>query len=69
MGTNMPTNIRLTTAEQEVLRKRGIEINRELVRRGLQPLKESEIVHAVLEDAISGMELNAEGKVVLRLVR
>ncbi|EMZ8988640.1 hypothetical protein AAHH55_006561, partial [Pseudomonas aeruginosa] len=45
----MPTNIRLTQAEQEALRKKAVEVNKELVKRGLQPLKDSEIVHAFLE--------------------
>lgn len=61
----MPTNIRLYQGEQEALRKKAIEINKELVKRGMQPLKDSELVHAFLEKAIGSLELSATGAVVL----
>jgi hypothetical protein len=61
----MPTNIRLSQGEQEALRRKAIEINKELVKRGMQPLKDSELVHAFLEKAIASLELSATGAVVL----
>jgi hypothetical protein len=67
MRDQMPTNVRLTQAEQEALRKKAIEINKELVKRGLQPLKDSELVHAFLERAISSLEVSASGQVVMHL--
>jgi hypothetical protein len=63
----MPTNIRLSQAEQEALRRKAIDINKELVKRGMQPLKDSELVHAFLEKAISSLELSAAGAVVLHV--
>lgn len=63
----MPTNIRLSQSEQEALRKKAIEINKELVKRGMQPLKDSEVVHAFLEKAISSIELSATGAIVLHV--
>lgn len=63
----MPTNIRLSQGEQEALRKKAIEINKELVKRGMQPLKDSEVVHAFLEKAISSIELSATGAIVLHV--
>lgn len=65
MRNEMPTNIRLSQAEQEALRKKAIEINKELVKRGMQPLKDSELVHSFLEKAISNLEVSAGGAVVL----
>ncbi|XLX38389.1 hypothetical protein ACK25U_11440 [Ectopseudomonas mendocina] len=63
----MPTNIRLTLGEQEALRKKAIEINKELVKRGQQPLKDSELVHAFLEQAIASLEVTASGQVVMHV--
>lgn len=67
MRDQMPTNIRLSQGEQEALRKKAIEINKELVKRGMQPLKDSEVVHAFLEKAISSIELSATGAIVLHV--
>ena len=63
MRDQMPTNIRLTQAEQEALRRKAVEINKELVKRGMQPMKDSELVHAFLERAIGGLELTASGAI------
>ncbi|MWK56682.1 hypothetical protein GO594_11960 [Pseudomonas otitidis] len=63
----MPTNVRLTLAEQEALRKKAIEINKELVKRGMQPMKDSELVHAFLEKAIGSLEVSASGQVVMHV--
>lgn len=67
MRDQMPTNIRLTVPEQEALRKKAIEINKELVKRGMQPLKDSELVHTFLERAINGLEVSASGGIKLHL--
>jgi hypothetical protein len=63
----MPTNIRLSQAEQEALRKKAIDLNKELVKRGMQPLKDSELVHAFLEQAIASLELSASGQIVMHI--
>lgn len=63
MSRDMPTNIRLSQSEQETLRKKAVDINKELVKRGMQPLKDSELVHAFLEKAISNLEVTASGAI------
>ncbi|MFP6860105.1 hypothetical protein RHP75_10480 [Pseudomonas sp. SG20056] len=63
----MPTNIRLTNAEQEALRRKAVEINKELVKRGMQPMKDSELVHAFLEKVISSLEVSASGAITHRV--
>lgn len=63
----MPTNIRLSLSEQEALRKKAIDINRELVKRGMQPLKDSELVHCFLEKAIASLEVTASGLVAMHV--
>ena len=67
MRDQMPTNIRLTQAEQEALRHKAVEINKELVKRGMQPMKDSELVHAFLERAIGGIELTTSGAITVHL--
>ena len=66
-GTGMPTNIRLTQAEQEQLRKKAIEINKLLVKQGMQPLRDSELAHKILEKSVPYAQLTASGEVVLVL--
>ncbi|WHV73923.1 hypothetical protein [Pseudomonas aeruginosa] len=53
-------------AEQEALRKKAVEINKELVKRGMQPMKDSELVHAFLERVITSLEVGASGAIVQR---
>jgi len=67
MRADMPTNIRLTNAEQEALRRKAVEINKELVKRGMQPMKDSELVHAFLEKVISSLEVSASGAITHRV--
>lgn len=62
---DMPTNIRLTNGEQEALRRKAVEINKELVKRGMQPLKDSELIHAFLEPVIARLEVSASGAIML----
>lgn len=67
MRDQMPTNIRLSQGEQEALRKKAVEINKELVKRGMQPLKDSELVHSFLERAIASLEVSASGAITLHI--
>lgn len=67
MRNDMPTNVRLTQGEQEALRKKAVEINKELVKRGMQPLKDSELIHAFLEKALQSLEVSASGAIVMHL--
>ena len=67
MRADMPTNIRLTNAEQEALRRKAVEINKELVKRGMQPMKDSELVHAFLEKVIFSLEVSASGAITNRV--
>lgn len=63
----MPTNIRLTKEEQEKLRKKAIEINKLLVKEGLEPLKDSELAHKLLEISITYASVKKSGEVFLDL--
>ncbi|TKD46233.1 hypothetical protein FCG41_02420 [Azotobacter chroococcum] len=61
----MPTNVRLTQQEQEQLRQKAIEINKLLVKQGRQPLKDSELVHKILEKSLPYAQITANGEVVI----
>lgn len=63
----MSKQLRLSESEQEAIREKGIEINKLLIRQGLQPLKDSELAHKILELSISYVKLNAEGELFLDL--
>jgi hypothetical protein len=62
---HMPTSIRLSVDEQEQLRKKSIEINKMLIKAGLEPLKDSELVHKILNKSISYATVGRSGEIVL----
>lgn len=61
----MPATLRLTTVEQESLRKKCIEINKLLIKQGRQPMKDSELAHFLLEKSVTCVEVNEHGELVL----
>jgi hypothetical protein len=46
-----------------MLRKKCIELNKLLINRNLMPIKESELVHIILEQCINETELTTSGQV------
>lgn len=63
---NMAITVRLNDKEQEMLRKKCIELNKALINKGLMPIKDSELVHIVLDQCIEAVELSASGKIVVK---
>lgn len=59
----MVTAVRLTQEEQEDLRKKCIEINRLLIKNNKMPIKESELVHKILELSMPYVKLSASGEI------
>lgn len=57
----MPATLRLTAAEQELLRKKCTEINKLLIRHGREPLKDSELAHFGLEKSMAYIEVGPDG--------
>lgn len=57
--------LRLSESEQEAARLKAIEINKLLIKRGLPPLKDSELLHKILELSISYAKLSPEGVLFL----
>jgi len=63
--TKMPATIRLTNAEQEAIRQKCIEINKLLVKRGMPPIRDSELVHKILEKTVPYVQVGASGELVI----
>lgn len=62
----MAITVRLNDKEQEEIRKKAIEINKALIGRGMQPVRDSELVHIILEQSIDNVELTPSGKIRVR---
>ena len=61
----MTSNVRLKVSEQEALRRKAIEINKELVKRNMQPLTDSQLIHVVIEAGIKRIVLGERGEVII----
>lgn len=61
----MTTSVRLTDKEQEMIRKKAVEINQTLIKKGLQPLRDSQLVHEVLGMTIPYLEVGESGKIII----
>lgn len=62
---SMPATLRLTNAEQEVLRRKCIEINKLLIKQGRQPIRDSELAHFLLEKSVGYVEISESGELKL----
>ncbi len=58
-------SLRLKEKEEELLRKKSIEINKILINSNRQPLSESEILHALIESGLKRIEAGKEKRIVL----
>jgi len=64
-GDGMATNVRLTQQEQEAIRKKAIEFNKLLIKQGRQPMRDSELVHKILEKSVPYAQLTENGEVTI----
>lgn len=62
---NMPKTLRLTEKEQELLRKKAVEINKILTRNGLEPLKDSELAHRLLDESLPFVKVDSSGAIYI----
>lgn len=63
----MAVTVRLNDKEQESLRKKAVELNKILIQKGMQPVRDSELVHIILEQCIDLVEVNTNG--IVQVVR
>lgn len=61
----MPATLRLTQDEQERLRKKAIEINKILINKGKEPIRDSELAHIILEKSISYVKIGSSGEIII----
>lgn len=64
-GDGMATNVRLTQQEQEAIRQKAIEFNKLLIKQGRQPMRDSELVHKILEKSVPYARLTESGEVFI----
>lgn len=62
---NMAITVRLNDKEQEALRKKCVELNKALINKNLMPIKDSELVHIILDQCIEAVEITTAGKIVV----
>ena len=58
-------SLRLKKTEEELLRKRSIEINKVLINSNRQPMTESELLHEIIEEGLKKVEAGKEKRVTL----
>jgi hypothetical protein len=61
----MSKTVRLSEAEQESIRKKAIEINKVLINNGRPPLKDSELVHKILEKTVTCVHVTKSGEIYI----
>lgn len=62
---DMVQSVRLNDSEQEKLRKKAVELNKALIQKGQQPIRDSELVHILIEEGIELIEINNSGKLTI----
>ncbi len=60
----MVQSVRLSESEQTRIRTKAIEINKLLVKKGRQPLKDSELVHKILDLSMTCLTIAPDGEFV-----
>ncbi len=61
----MPATVRLNAEEEKALRNKCIEINKLLIKKEKMPLRESELIHIILEKTIRCVKLDQNGEVFI----
>ena len=61
----MVQSVRLNDMEQERLRKKAVELNKALIQKGQQPIRDSELVHILIEEGIDLIEISNSGKLTI----
>ena len=58
--------LRLNPREKELLREKAVEINKKLISKNLEPVKDTELAHIVLEQSIKFAEVTPSGAIKVR---
>lgn len=63
----MGKSVRLSDKETEEIRNKAIDINKLLINNGFPPLKDSELVHKILELSVTYARVQDDGSIFLDL--
>lgn len=61
----MAQMLRLNDKEKELLRNKAVELNKILINKKLEPVKDTELAHIVLEQGIDLVEITESGKLII----
>lgn len=61
----MAMTVRLNEWEQEEIRKKAVEINKKLIGKGKQPIRDSQLVHEILQKCIKKVEVTESGEIIV----
>ncbi|STZ31509.1 hypothetical protein [Moraxella ovis] len=61
----MITMFRLTSSESEKVRNIAIEVNKKRIENDIEPVKDSELLHEILEVAFNNIQSQIRGKLSL----
>ena len=61
----MAITVRLNDWEQEEIRKKAVEINKKLIEKNKQPIRDSQLVHEILEQCIKRIEVTKSGDIII----
>lgn len=56
---------RLTSSESEKVRNIAIEVNKKRIENDIEPVKDSELLHEILEVAFNNITITNKGKIIL----
>ncbi|WP_445115675.1 hypothetical protein [Acinetobacter sp. WZC-1] len=59
----MVQSVRINDQEQELLRKKAVELNKVLIQKGQQPLRDSELIHILVDQGLELLEVSSSGTV------
>jgi len=57
--------LRLSKIEQKTLRDAGIKVNKKLIMDDRQPVKDSELIHIILNDVLKRVTVNKRGEIIV----
>lgn len=59
----MVQSVRINDKEQELLRKKAVELNKVLIQKGQQPVRDSELIHILIDEGLELLEVGNSGTV------
>ncbi len=61
----MPESLRLKVFEQTALREKAARLNHELVAIGEEPMRDSDLLHHLIDIALQAVAVSPEGKILI----